>query len=497
MNIIPDSNIRVLRGVPLSPTYKHTIRFTTKTAQLEYFATKVKYSYTDFTYIRENQVTIEQSIGDLIDCNYIMFQNAAFNNKWFYAFITDMEYISNDTTRLTYEIDVMQSWQTDIVFGDFLIEREHVSNDSAENWLEPEPIDGGERVVRNLSSPGWTSPGLGAIAIIGPAEGTTDNPYDGSTRADIYSTMTIKYYTTAEQANAYLNGIYSADKANDLLVGAYMVPPGFAVGAPGVLSNTYSISRPGSVDGYTPKNLKVLSALYNKCFVTNGQGSGYTLDYYQFSGNPSFQWVMTVQGGVPEAIFYPVNYAGSSADISHKLSINNFPQCPIDAVSYKDYMARQASRLQVVGSAIGGVVGAVAGAGIGAAAGAAAGGAIASAIGNAVTSFTPQTASAGSPTCATDWSNGTLDFYVGQECIKYAQARDLDNFFEIYGYAINSVKKPNIGTRPHWNYVQARQCNFSGNVPAPVFAQYEQIFNNGITFWANGGEVGNYSLNNH
>ena len=128
MNIIPDSNIRVLRGVPLTPTYKHTIRFTTKTQQLEYFATKVKYSYTEFTYIRENQVSIEQSIGDLIDCNYIMFQNAAFNNKWFYAFITDMEYISNDTTRLTYEIDVMQSWQTDIVFGDFLVEREHVSS---------------------------------------------------------------------------------------------------------------------------------------------------------------------------------------------------------------------------------------------------------------------------------------------------------------------------------------------------------------------------------
>lgn len=42
---------------------------------------------------------------NLYDCNYIMFQNASFGTKWFYAFITSVAYENNETSRITMEID--------------------------------------------------------------------------------------------------------------------------------------------------------------------------------------------------------------------------------------------------------------------------------------------------------------------------------------------------------------------------------------------------------
>lgn len=501
MYITPNSTIKLYKGVALDSAYEHTIRFANRAAQDSFFAAHVKYTFENYTFIGKKSATgrdavaIECPIGDLYDCTYMAFQNKAFSNKWFYAFITDLEYKNNETTIVYFEVDILQSWYFEWSFGTCLVEREHVYEDSRTAYLQPEPIETGERVVRNLKPTGFTSAGA-AIAIIGPNEGTPTAPYDGETKVRIYSTMRIRYFTTAAAANEYLNSIYDADKAQDLLVGAYMVPLPFAAGAPGGITHAYSASNPSTVDGYSPKNLKVLSSLYNNCFVTNGQGSAYTLDYSKFSNGINFEWVMTVQGGVPEAIFYPTSYAGSTNDMSHKLSINNFPQCPIDSVSYKDFMSRQAAKLEQVGTAVGALIGSAGGV-VGAGVGAAIGGGIAGAIGNIATAWTPQSASAGSPSCAADWANGTLDFYVGQQCIKAANARSLDEFFEKFGYCINRLKTPNRASRPHWSYVKTKACTITGNVPSAVASRLEEIHNKGITYWQNGNEIGDYTLNNH
>ena len=38
--------------------------------------------------------------------------------------------------------------------------------------------------------------------------------------------------------------------------------------------------------------------------------------------------------------------------------------------------------------------------------------------------------------------------------------------------------------------------NIVGSVPADDMAKIKACYNNGITFWRNGNEVGNYSLDN-
>ena len=38
----------------------------------------------------------------------MMFQNSAYGDKWFYAFITSVEYVNDVTSNISFEIDVMQ-----------------------------------------------------------------------------------------------------------------------------------------------------------------------------------------------------------------------------------------------------------------------------------------------------------------------------------------------------------------------------------------------------
>ena len=81
-------------------------------------------------------------------------------------------------------------------------------------------------------------------------------------------------------------------------------------------------------------------------------------------------------------------------------------------------------------------------------------------------------------------------------CVNNQYARMIDDFFDKYGYAVDNVKVPNISARPHWNYVKTHDCTITGSVPADDMKKICNIFNSGITFWKNGSEVGNYSLDN-
>lgn len=59
----------------------------------------------------------------------------------------------------------------------------------------------------------------------------------------------------------------------------------------------------------------------------------------------------------------------------------------------------------------------------------------------------------------------------------------IDDFFTMYGYKINLVKKPNITGRTNWNYVKTIDCNILGNIPQMDLAEIKEMFDNGVTLW--------------
>ena len=94
------------------------------------------------------------------------------------------------------------------------------------------------------------------------------------------------------------------------------------------------------------------------------------------------------------------------------------------------------------------------------------------------------------------YSSGLYDFVYAQKCIYPQNAARMDKFFDMFGYATKTIKTPNINSRDHWNYVKVQNANIVGNIPADDLQLIKDILTNGITFWKNPYEVGDYTLDN-
>lgn len=131
MAIVPLSgtNIRLMSGIPFSSDYKHTRWFDTITEQTNYFLAKpIVHQMTEANFQRiegKSYVAVNASIDELHSAKYIMFQNAQYNNKWFYAFVEKLEYKNKGLTHVHMRLDVLQTWRFEMVFRPSYVVREH------------------------------------------------------------------------------------------------------------------------------------------------------------------------------------------------------------------------------------------------------------------------------------------------------------------------------------------------------------------------------------
>ena len=76
-----------LLNVPLENDYVNTIWFSDKSLQTNYMKNRIKHSFSNFSYQRkDNVIRVPKHIDELYDCNYVMYKNSAYTDKWFYAF---------------------------------------------------------------------------------------------------------------------------------------------------------------------------------------------------------------------------------------------------------------------------------------------------------------------------------------------------------------------------------------------------------------------------
>lgn len=124
------TNVRLLSGVPFSADYKHSRWFDTLSQQTSYFLGKpttyrdegtANFQRIDGRYY----IKVHKHIDSLWGTNYLMFQNASYNNKWFYGFVTKLEYINTGVTHVHFQIDVFQTWRFEMNFKPSFVVREH------------------------------------------------------------------------------------------------------------------------------------------------------------------------------------------------------------------------------------------------------------------------------------------------------------------------------------------------------------------------------------
>ena len=191
----------------------------------------------------------------------------------------------------------------------------------------------------------------------------------------------------------------------------------------------------------------------------------------------------------------------SGGNLLNQLTIDKFPTCPYTYSQFSTWLMGDA-----ISQSLGGVSNAISTGVIGTRGGLAtrAVNAGASLISSVIDTIGTATSLAVKPLQVMgSASNNTLNFAtkniqfnfnrytVNRDC-----AKSIDQFFTMYGYQINRVQTPNIKARPHFTYVKTKGCQIKGECPQDDVFKIEEIFDNGITFWKNPSEVGNYSVDN-
>jgi len=154
----PSTQIVLIKGCPLDRNYNNTFYFRSTVDQENFFTknyinggsiyTKSFYSAYNYQRYESGEIFIEGRYDRMLGHNYICFKNFE-DSKWYYGFIDDMEYINENTTRVSYTIDVMQTWYFDYTMTTTFVEREHTETDVVGEHLVPEGLDVGEMVCSN------------------------------------------------------------------------------------------------------------------------------------------------------------------------------------------------------------------------------------------------------------------------------------------------------------------------------------------------------------
>ena len=518
MYIEPNTTIRILKDCPLDTTYDHTIYFKTKAEQTTYFSSLTKYVLNNNTYQRVNSNTmrVQYKADDLYDCNYIMFQNINFGNKWFYAFIKSVNYVNNITCQIEYEIDVMQTWFFDYTLGQCFVEREHSVTDVVGDNTLPENLELGDYVSEDFDSSGV----LGDKSIVVAA--TFDENYinvGGAIYSGVYSGLYFNVFpNTPDGAHSCTNFLKNAGSKTDGIVAVFLMPTNM-VSELGGNAKGYSVEKEKftnikRADGTNIKNNKLLTYPYNFMYVTTMQGNYTTYHYEYFQNDKCEFFVSGDMSPNPSVIIAPKNYKGVPTNYDEKMVLSGFPQLSFNIDSFKAWLAQSASNLGINTMTTGANVyntyqaaniaaqtattaAGVAGAGLSTTlapitAGIAIAGILAPVVHHSMMPYQARGA-LGNQTLA---SIGLLDFAFMHKHIRPEFVTIIDDYFNMFGYATHKVKVPNRSVRPHWTYTKTVGCVVHGSVPCDDMNKICNIYNNGITFWNNGNEVGNYSLDN-
>lgn len=366
--IVPNSDVYILKNVPLEPSFDHTIWFDSPEQQATAFTTYALAFYFDkVSYQRYPRpyITLDKTADDLFDCNYMMFRNTAYGTKWFYAFITQIEYISNTTSRIYYSIDPMQTYLFDVNVGQCFVEREHAMTDAIGDNLNPESFELGEYVYDADYFPNIFAKANYVICILATWKAVyEDNKWVikdattggvGGVDSGIYTGLTKNLFTydldnpraCVEDANHVIEAATKANKA-DGIVSITMYPKFFMnwsiTGdlATGLVPDTVD-SIPaftGTFDGYKPKNNKLYTAPFCGVYVDNLQGNAANYAYEYFADRkPVFNIVGAVNGNL-ECASIPVNYKGLPTNFQESLLMGGFPQCAWNVDTFKAWIAQ-------------------------------------------------------------------------------------------------------------------------------------------------------------
>lgn len=536
MNITPQTEIYLCAGVPFDNTYEHVRLLETTQDKLNYFGQFVISHMSGCMYQRQtNAINYMADYDSIASANYLYFRNIA-DGKYYFAFITSIEFANQNKSTITFEIDPMQTWFEKSCLKECFVEREHVNDDTFGKNLVPENLETGEYIKNeDMFMPPFVT-NLTPCIIMGVSEILNGGSLGGLVNSS-YSGLAY-FWASINRADDITNLLrqYAENGKSNAIVNIFMYPiellgkdsittgSGWIDNKPTPAVNDFFVNDLyAPLDGYTPKNKKLFTAPY-RYFVICGAGSAEHEYFYEYFSNFEDMFsIFSSFGGAAPIVAVPNNYKGYHIKYDEGIQVYPFPTCSWSNDNYANWLAQNqvSMNYQIISGTIGSVlsiIGSTASAIAGAAAVPATGGAsliaTAAGIGGIVSSaksgidsvasimiqnhqaqMVPDTARGSTASANAFYANGMHYLYAIPMCIRYEYAKRIDDYFTHYGYKVNDFKVPNITGRKFWNFIKLANCNINLTAPVQMVDKIKSILMNGVTFWHTD-DMKNYDLDN-
>lgn len=541
--MIVKTTVRFYKGVPLSLSSNDIRYFTSRSQQSAYFNNRLVREVNALSHVRvENgTVDVEVSIDTIKDCNYISIENKGHQNRTYYGFITNVSYISEKNTRVSFELDQFQTYMTEFDISG-TVEREHC-NYNETNTI-PEEIDEGDLIAYETTKLNQFNERV-KIAIIGTTVDLMDPVgYGGGTLGAV--NQPYKYYVLGGNNNTYhING--------EKILGIDTFFENFSRDEK--MANKVAFSY---VTDHNMFNFNVVNMTANSIFlestninvvypaigtIRNGIGevdfSGIRSKTYEIDNSNMYS------GDLRKLNYYPFTqyklYTPTKIiDLKPELLPLKFtirqsvmaepsPVCELTVLEYKNENALMNSAVYPVSANIPVVSedvavlmqhqtgidtdrivqsAGLAGLGILLTGGAMApavmagvGSGIASGIGEYFSRHEAIKKSKQLP----NHESGSVGKLINMArrndpmLVKYKVTEEyeemISNHFRKYGWKVLRHKKPNLKTRKSFNYVKMVDCVVKGNLTQSAIEDITRRFKEGVTLW-HVDDVGNYNLPN-
>lgn len=541
MPTIPNTTLYV-GVVPWNSDLKNVQSYESRAVQISTIQGLLVHKYEHINIIRRDSDLILKGVNeDLTQCNYLMYQNADISNKWYFAFIDKVKYNSLNSVIISYTIDVWQTYQFDITYYKNLILRSHVAkaDDIVGRWLAPEPITVApefERKHNVFNDISWTPQYvLHSTSVYNPT--TKKYEYKGSgtgaslsaeygifVDSDTDVQEVVKKYGKLSPAEAlksdnddeYSNWIADLltgqiesfekslnnavklisttsisqlqDHRNEL-IGLYAIPAWVHSGTNKYATNnikkkdvTTTLPTTTLACGYTPRNKKMLSSLCKAYLFYNENGFKLPLKPELFTSDTPVFTVKATELSTNGFLLQIGSYADYTAK-TNKISYNCENRLGYDANTGLDKVLNTLTSAVGVVNAVGSVASQAFAGNVG--------GAVQGAVG-AVQQSINMIDALGQRGVNTGASGDIMSITEKRAMPVFAdvspteaQCRYIDDYLDVYGYAINEIGKIStyMKNRSNWNYIQVANCNIKVSAPNDDFNKLKQMFETGVTIW--------------
>ena len=557
--VVPNSKLQLFKGINLDNRYMHTVHFASESAQNSTFSGKVFKSYNNLMFHRVNdtQIKIEEDSTVLQGVTYMRFQNSRTGNKWYYAFVLSCDYVNENTSIITYEIDVMQTWfeQGGSVRPSFVL-RQHVNNDTFGLNLENEPVGSD---VYDCEEIHYTSPDGTLFNNYSIITNTTEsleegdspinnNLFNGTKFREVPMSNPTQVAIFWLELQSILEGSWSSGEKPVEVIDMFTFPSAYSHTDETSNRHPITIRHNSNFQGYKPKNNKLFGYPFSYLHASTKNGSGCSYKWEYFDGLlQSHDTVTFITYGNPigggSVVCYPAAYNGVTNNLDAKISINDFPKNPYNYDAYEAWLAAGGSvKLEneeritnvrgvtaLVKSASNAILGnapsGIAQSGVSSvnlannsgtpatnfASLTGGGNRIIQGVGNYVD--TVMNVVEAKNKIAYQWADAVyqpnqlvgmstpnvtvatkmLDFYFYNVHVRNDELKRIDDFLSAYGYAINKIENVNLTGRKYWNFVQTQGAVIAGDMPSSSKEAIGRILDGGITFWHNIDQIGNYN----